>query len=566
MRLPLRDERHERLEHEERDEPVVSKPAPPAQAPPPLPAAASPEPGLSRPVLWAILFAALLLLIAIASRYFDEYLRRTIEAKMNQRLQGYTVTLQGAHLNPFGLALTLRGAVIRQQAHPDPAVADFPRVIASVQWAEILHRRLVANAVLDRPRIHVNLPQLQQENRDKVDLSDRGWQDAFQSIYPLKFNEVRVRGGELVYVDKDPKKPLEISHLDVLAANIRNTRSDNLIYPSPVRAEGDLFGTGHGLIQGHADFLSKPYPGVHALYRLEHVPLERLSTLSYRANLEIRGGKLDSNGEVEYGPRHREAHVVDVTVGGVHLDYIHTAATAPVEKRRAAEASRLVKEDQTPIQVRIDRFRLNDSNLGLVNRAADHPFRVYVSHTDLLLTRLSSGFKDGPAKARLTGRFMGSGATRASATFREQRNGADFDLDVAIENASLPALNDLLRSYGKLDVAKGTFSIYSEIHVKDGRIAGYVKPLIKDVKVYDPKQDKKKPVLKKLYEKVVGGLSKILRNRPRKEVATVVDISGSIDDPNTSLWTIFVRLVSNAFVKAILPGFEHQIDLARHLG
>jgi len=443
-------------------------------------------------------------------------------------------------------------------------VADVPRVTASVQWSELRHLRLVADVVVDRPRIHVNLPQLREEDRDKVDLEDRGWQDAFQSIYPLKFNQVQVQNGELVYVDQDPKRPLQLSHVNLIAENIRNTRSDKVLYPSPVRAEGVLFGTGRGVVEGHANFLSKPYPGVHAFYRLERVPLERLSTLSSRANLDLDGGTLASRGELEYSPKHREAHIADVTIGGLRLDYIHTAATAPAEKQRAAEASRMVKDDQPPMLVRIDRLHLSDSVLGLVNRAADRPYRVYVSGTDLVVTRLSSGFRDGPAKARLTGRFMGTGTARASASFREERNGADFDLDVAVENASLPALNDLLRAYGKLDVAKGTFSIYSEVRVKNGRIVGYVKPLVKDVKVYDPKQDKKKPVLKKLYEKVVGGLAKVLKNRPRKEVATVADISGPLDDPDTSTWKIIVRLVSNAFVKAILPGFERQIEAARH--
>ena len=35
-------------------------------------------------------------------------------------------------------------------------------------------------------------------------------------------------------------------------------------------------------------------------------------------------------------------------------------------------------------------------------------------------------------------------------------------------------------------MAKGTFSVYSEITVHNGRIDGYVKPLFKDIQVYDP--------------------------------------------------------------------------------
>ena len=64
----------------------------------------------------------------------------------------------------------------------------------------------------------------------------------------------------------------------------------------------------------------------------------------------------------------------------------------------------------------------------------------------------------------------------------------------------------------------------------------------------------------------MGGLSHVLENQPRDEVATVVDISGTIDDPDTSTWEIIVRLVSNAFVKAILPGFDREFEAAQRGG
>lgn len=550
-----------RHEQEDRAEPIrpgprrVEKEAAPPEAPR--------EPGLNRPTLWWILAAAVLVLVAVVAQNFDEFLRRTLESKINQRLHGYTVRLEHAHLNPFGLALTINGAVIRQQAHPDPPVADIREITASVQWKEILRLRLVSNVTIDRPRVHINLTQLREEDRDEVDVDDRGWQDAFQSIYPLKFNQVQVTNGELTYVDEDPKRPLQLSRVNLIAENIRNTRDDKVVYPSPVRAEGVLFGKGRGVVQGHADFLSEPYPGIHALYELDDVPLDRLDVLSSRANLDVDGGILDSNGELEYSPKHREAHIADVTVGGLRLDYTHTAATASAEKERAEEVAQVARDDQPPMLVRIDRLHFADSNFGLVNRAADRPYRVYVSGTDLVVTNLSSGFREGAAKAKLTGRFMGSGAARADATFREPSSGPNFDLNVAIEGASLASMNDLLRAYGKLDVTEGTFSLYSEIKIANQRIDGYVKPLVKDVKVFDPKQDKKKPVLKKIYEKVVGGLAKVLDNRPRDEVATIVDISGPIEDPNTSIWETVVRLVSNAFVKAILPGFEREFEAAR---
>jgi hypothetical protein len=61
-----------------------------------------------------------------------------------------------------------------------------------------------------------------------------------------------------------------------------------------------------------------------------------------------------------------------------------------------------------------------------------------------------------------------------------------------------------------------------------------------------------------MYEMMVGGVAKILENRSQQEVATKADISGPVGNPETSTWQIVIRLIKNAFFKAILPTFEKE--------
>jgi hypothetical protein len=95
--------------------------------------------------------------------------------------------------------------------------------------------------------------------------------------------------------------------------------------------------------------------------------------------------------------------------------------------------------------------------------------------------------------------------------------------------------------------------------VKNDQIRGWVKPLFKDVQAYDPAQDRDKSAMRKLYEKVVTGVSKVMKNVPRKEVATQIDISGRLDNPQTSTVQAIIKLIQNAFIKAILPGFDREV-------
>jgi hypothetical protein len=131
-------------------------------------------------------------------------------------------------------------------------------------------------------------------------------------------------------------------------------------------------------------------------------------------------------------------------------------------------------------------------------------------------------------------------------------------LKLRLVNTRLRALNDVLRAYGKFDVTDGVFSFFSEFTVKDGAVRGYVKPLFKDVDVYDPEQDRDKGLLQKLYESVVGGASDLLKNQARDEVATKADVSGPIKNPRMNTWEMIVKLIQNAFFQAILPGLDRE--------
>jgi hypothetical protein len=86
-----------------------------------------------------------------------------------------------------------------------------------------------------------------------------------------------------------------------------------------------------------------------------------------------------------------------------------------------------------------------------------------------------------------------------------------------------------------------------------------VKPLFKGMKVYDRRQDRDKTLFRQLYEMLVGGVAGLLKNRERKEVATVATVSGRIDEPHTSGWQIALRLIGNAFFRSILPGFDREL-------
>jgi hypothetical protein len=505
---------------------------------------------------------ALVVLAVIASFFIDEPLRRLVVRQMNQSLKGYTADIGKLSFHPIGLSLTLHDLRFLQEAHPDPPVFHAPRLEASVQWKALLRGRLVANFVLTEPVVYANLQQLRAEAKDPTPVDQHGWQEAFESIYPLKINEVRIADGRVTYVDEGPFEPLEISRLNVVAQNIRNIHSKDRTYPSDIHLEAVVFKDGRVTLDGHADFLAAPVPGVQGELKLEQVALDYFKPLLSRGSVAIQGGVLAAAGAFEYGPTVRIADLKEATISGMKVEYVSTAQSEGAPAKAASETAEAAqKTNNAPdLVLRARRVELVDSRVGFLNKRTDPNYRAFVDIARLRLENFTNQRTEGVMTATVDGRFMGSGPTTVTAHFRPEVDGPDFDMRIAIEDTDLRTMNDMLRAHGNFDVVGGVFAFYSELAVKNQAIRGWVKPLFKDVQAYDPAQDRDKSAIKKLYEKVVTGVAKVMKNVPRKEVATVVDISGRLDDPRTSTVQAIVKLIQNAFFKAILPGFNREVS------
>ena len=178
---------------------------------------------------------------------------------MNQRLVGYHTSLNHAHVQLLSGTLILTGLVVKQDSHPTPSVADLAKMEFSIQWRELFSGHVVADVLLTHPHVHINLIQLRAEKADPVPMSEKGWQDALEAIYPFKINLFRVQNGEVTYIDTDPQRPLQLTEISLRADNIRNIHYKDQIYPSPFHVDSVVFDNGRATIDGKANFLESPF-------------------------------------------------------------------------------------------------------------------------------------------------------------------------------------------------------------------------------------------------------------------------------------------------------------------
>jgi len=520
---------------------------------------------MRRNLRWTLgALALLIVVLVVAVRAIDEPLRRRVESGMNQALKGYKVELGKLHFNPIGFSIDLVDWAIVQEDNPDPPVAFVPKLHASLQWGELVRGHVVADFRIDRPKVNLDFRHVKKEAEDKTPVKERGWQEAARAIYPFKVNVLRVEDGEVTYTEKGPLQPVHLTGVRFTASNIRNVRSRAQTYPSEIHLAATLQDTAQIRVDGNADFLAEPHAGVKTMFDLEGLGLAYLQPILHHWDVTVRSGTLSAKGEVEYAPTAKAVVLSDASLDRADLEYVKRRETQGTPTEQATTAATKVTQ-QPSVLVKAEQARVERSRVSYVDETADPPYRLFLTDLDLTVknfSNLRTPDSEAVGTVDLRAKFQGSGDTQVHAIFRPKEDGTDFDIALRIENTDMRAMNDLWLAYGKFDVAQGRFSLFTEISVRDGQMDGYVKPIFDELKIGSP-DNERKGVGQKIYEGILGGVATILKNPPRKEVATETRLSGRLDNPQTSIWQVFTGLIQNAFFKAILPGLKGQSPAAR---
>ncbi|RMR48438.1 hypothetical protein ALP91_01035, partial [Pseudomonas savastanoi pv. glycinea] len=120
-------------------------------------------------------------------------------------------------------------------------------------------------------------------------------------------------------------------------------------------------------------------------------------------------------------------------------------------------------------------------------------------------------------------------------------------------------LNDFSSAYGKFDFNAGDGDLVIEAQADKGQLSGYIKPLLRNVDVFNWHQDvenKDKGVFRSIWEALVGTSETVLKNQRENQFATRVDLSGSVHQQDISGFQAFLQILRNAFVQAFNARYE----------
>lgn len=204
-------------------------------------------------------------------------------------------------------------------------------------------------------------------------------------------------------------------------------------------------------------------------------------------------------------------------------------------------------------EVRITRGTVNFRNFISTPPVDLHATAVEATIENLTNTRGQPGSR--PALLEATANLLKDVPLTAKSHFDPFDDMNNFDFDVEVHHIQLTQLNPLFQAYAKLDAESGAGEIVVQMDAREGRVRGYIKPLFHDIKVVNLKEDIKHP-LKLIWETIAGSLAAIFKNHQTDQLATRINFEGPVKGPNVDTLNAIAGILRNAFIKALLPGFE----------
>jgi hypothetical protein len=233
----------------------------------------------------------------------------------------------------------------------------------------------------------------------------------------------------------------------------------------------------------------------------------------------------------------------------------------PKDVRKDSAQFDKVADDFMPLS--INRMEVRNGNIQYIDQYTKPKVDIQMTDVYFTATNLRNSY-DSSALLPSTVKARGSiydGTFNLTMKLNPLAEKPTFDLNAEVKNTNLVKLNDFFQAYAKVDVNKGTFGLYTEIASKQGKFEGYVKPLLKDLDVLG-KEDRDDNALRKLWEAIAGGVAEIFENQPKDQVATKIPFRGNVENPKANIWYAISEVLQNAFIQAIQPSLDHEINIA----
>jgi hypothetical protein len=202
--------------------------------------------------------------------------------------------------------------------------------------------------------------------------------------------------------------------------------------------------------------------------------------------------------------------------------------------------------------VKINRFAVYEGEVHYRDFSKKLNVDVVIDRVQMVATNLTNSKKLSKslnANIEIEGRPLREGDIRTEIDLDPYAPKPTFATKLEISEIPLVKLNDFAKAYGGITFEGGTLRVASEMTAKNGSFTGYVEPVFDKMSIFSPEHDSDNPI-DFIWQGIVGGLTRIIRNHPKDRFGTKVPLSGTFDNPAPEILPLVFNIFRNAFIQA----------------
>jgi hypothetical protein len=137
-----------------------------------------------------------------------------------------------------------------------------------------------------------------------------------------------------------------------------------------------------------------------------------------------------------------------------------------------------------------------------------------------------------------------------------------FHLATRLIGLDVTKTNDLVHTYGQFEFKRGWFDLVMEMDASEGQVQGYIKPLFRNLIVFDLIDDIKNDdnPLQFFWQALLGVATGVLKNQSRDQFGTLIPFTGDLSKPNADILATIGNILRNGFIRAYLPRLQNGAE------
>ena len=297
---------------------------------------------------------------------------------------------------------------------------------------------------------------------------------------------------------------------------------------------------------------------IRGAYRIDSIFINKQDTITKKQTKFFSASAIDLS--IEWRALLHRSIVGEVVFDRPNLRFTREKVE-PKDVEKDSSDLKELKKDFMPLQV--NRFEILNGNVRYLDGTSNPKVDILMTNIHVVATNLRNSYDSSkllPAKVIARANVY-EGEFTFNMNINPLAKQPTFDLNAELKDTNLVLLNDFFKAYAKIDVNKGKFGMYTEVAAKDASFKGYVKPIIKDLDVLGH-EDRNDNIFRKMWEGLVGFVGQVFKNQTKDQVATKIPFEGRLDNPETNIWITITNVLQNAFIQAIQPSIDSEINIA----